>query len=98
MAGRKLLKASPPGQFQLFAESLERDPLQLSLDPAERARIRAAEEARTARKRMMELPPAMFTPAPLAGRARHTDEEIRAIVEAGPLLLSGTSLPRARRR
>jgi hypothetical protein len=60
MSGRKLLKASPAGQFQLFPEAMERDPLQLSLDPGERARIRAAEEARRARQAMMELPGSMF--------------------------------------
>jgi len=60
MAGRKLLKASPLGQFQLFPEALERDPLQLTLDPRENARIRAAEEARRMRQAMMDLPGDMF--------------------------------------
>ena len=67
MAGRKLLKASPEGQFQLFPESLERDPLQLSLGglaTSENARVRAAEEAREARRRMMELPGDMFATKP----------------------------------
>lgn len=62
MAGRKLLKASGAGQFQLFPEALERDPLQLMLDtgPKEMARVKAAEEARKARAAMMALPRDMF--------------------------------------
>jgi hypothetical protein len=48
---------------QLFPEALERDPLQMSLlVGGEADRIRAAEDARRMRKRLMELPADMFSP------------------------------------
>lgn len=59
MAGRKLLKESPGAQ--LFPEALERDPLQLQLDPTARARAKAAEEAREVRRRMMQAPGDLFS-------------------------------------
>jgi len=67
MAGRKLLKASPQGQFQLFPESLERDPLQLSLGTKENARVAAAEAARKVRAAMMAQPAVLFG-GPLGGK------------------------------
>jgi hypothetical protein len=60
MAGRKLLKASQEGQFQLFPEAMERDPLQLSLVPEERARAQAAEAARKVRALMAAQPADLF--------------------------------------
>jgi len=68
MAGRKLLTKSPQGQFQLFPESLERDPLQLSLGGTkENARVAAAEAARKVRAAMMAQPAVLFG-GPLGGK------------------------------